>query len=137
MNWNRLHPQGILEELRALKQARSLLLDEAKWTTMPDCYSEHGNLVVPWGRAAVEFSLIAALVRYDRPLNNLWNNTDGHALVRILGGRSIMDVADWSEASGRTHEEIIDLLDRGIALLAREHLDACTIPLFEDGRAVA
>lgn len=122
--------RAIAEEIRNLKRTRATIIDERRWTTMPDCYSESGKIVVPWGRAAVEFSLIAALVRHDRWLNNLWHDTDGHVLVRLLGGRNIMDVADWSECEGRTHAEVIDLIDRGIAALAEEYRYAITRPLF-------
>lgn len=123
-------PEAILEEIRNLKRTRATIADESRWTTMPDCYNEHGRIVVPWGRAACEFSLIAALIRHDQWLNDLWRDTSDHVLVRLLGGRSIMDVADWSEANVRTHSEVLDLLDRGIATLGEEYRYALTLPLF-------
>lgn len=122
--------RAILEELRALKKTRALMIDPKRWTTAIGCVSEAGNIVVPWSRRATEWSLAAAMVVYQRYLNNLWNNTKRDAVVRLLGGRSFWDVVIWSEASHRTHEEVISLLDDAIAMLAIEYAESITEPLF-------
>jgi hypothetical protein len=117
-----LSPAEWLGVLGLLRGARVVLKDATSWTQGGSARDRRGTLLFDGGHAdAVCWCLVGALQKADSPQVN-----DGGGVLdalRLLGsvlyarGYVATSVADWNDSPGRTHVDVLKLLDAGIRAL--------------------
>jgi hypothetical protein len=91
-----------VNELRAV---RAIVADPAHWTQGAYAKDSIGLQVTPQSNQAVCFCLAGALHKAKA------NYMAGRFVENLTG---IGDIIDWNDAPGRTHDQVLDLLDRAI-----------------------
>lgn len=108
-----------MTELEALTGIRELIAAPSGWRQREWATDQWGCKVPPWSRDATCFCLAGAALRvagssgvYPDVLDRL------AALIRGQRRRSEfqqVDIVDWNDRRYRTHQDVVDLLDRAIA----------------------
>jgi hypothetical protein len=85
----------------------------------PECWVQFGSVctvITESGETNKGFCLSGAVSHFSRKLKANWGQTM-QQLRQSLGSYSIIA---WNDATGRTHEEIIALLEKAIAMAEKE-----------------
>lgn len=101
--------------VEVLKKARALL--EKGWCQGHYAIGESGREVDAMSKSARCFCIDGALIRA--------NGTDSEyiataAIVRAALGKAAFSPIGWNDAPGRTQSEVLDLMDRAIALASEK-----------------
>lgn len=104
-----------------LAQVRELLAEPARWTRFEPARDDAGQAVSALSAEAYSWCLAFAIDRVFG-LNVCDFNATAVAVDDLLDEVAGMQVVIWNDAPGRTHAEVLELLDRAIALATERNL---------------
>ena len=108
-----------MSALEELKAVRELLSAPARWTRGVYARNEQGLAVDPHDPEAVCWCLYGAMIYIVGDSNKRFavHLDAAEDAINVLSGFiSAISVADWQDAPDRTHAEVLDALDRAIAV---------------------
>lgn len=97
-------PRDVLVEMR------QLLTPEGSWTQGCMARDARGQLTSPGSPDAVCWCLEGAAMKVGRGLGGHWV-----AVKPVLYQATGSNYVEWNDQEGRTHQEVLDLLDRMIS----------------------
>lgn len=118
---------GLREQVgQILARAREILDPREAWTKRQSARDATGRVVPATGPEATCFCVLGACDRAMKglglwgaglPSNRIWNETVG-----VLDGLTRDDrfgaIAYWNDAPARTHDDVLELLDRAVQVAA-------------------
>lgn len=106
----------MMKTSEALQKAKELISTPEKWAQGDIAFDSNGEPTSALSICAERWCSLGAIVRVDGGVNYTFGNSR-RMLSDALSGNKI---ADWNDATGRTHEEVMDAFDRAIALAISE-----------------
>lgn len=103
--------------IEALNRARFVLKEPENWTVGEGARNVLGNAVHPSDRSACRWCLSGAIARVAHPIEFSAACEALQAVMISRQYRSGYSVVDWNDANGRTHEDVLKLIDDTIAHL--------------------
>ena len=102
-----------MDDHHALQRARDLLAKPASWTQGAAFRNKHGLPVAVYGRPAACKFAVSRSLRGALHVAEAGPNAIGLVLYVI---HDYSTLREWNDAPGRTHAEVLDVLDRAIRL---------------------
>jgi hypothetical protein len=107
-----------VKTIDALRKARELISDPARWTQGFFAHSKTGRRVDPRGRSAVCWCVLGACDRVAGRSRNA--NADAQIALHKARPRGYRNVAHYRDRPKRKHADVLALFDRAIAAAERE-----------------
>lgn len=104
-----MQTQTSKQPIDILREMRELLAEPERWTQSVLAKSKFGNAVTTRSPRAVSWCLLGAHYR----VTNGWTASDAWDILQRAAG--VSSLSFWNDAPGRTHAEVLALLDSCIA----------------------